>query len=168
LINSPNRDCARFIAIFHIVVTQIPLVSLIMHPKNSLETRAEAASCFKTELLMIHGLAPTFAMARHVLQRLRLLITSVKATMEEILPPAIRDCPINASSPLAVVEHSPIPSSQLDYDVNIDLDTTAIDQILSDSLLAQTEAALHQNDLACLWPDDELSYPWAMPTGTVQ
>ncbi|KAJ5924909.1 hypothetical protein N7454_007548 [Penicillium verhagenii] len=168
LIDSPNRDCARFIAIFHIVVTQIPLVSLITHPKNSLETRAEAASCFKTEVSLLHGLAPTFAMARHVLQRLRLLITSVKATMKEITSPAIRDCLIGASSPLALHAHSPLPSSQMDYDANIDLDTTAIDRILSDSLLAQTETAFHQNDLASLWPDDVLSYPWAMPTGAVQ
>ncbi|OGE55141.1 hypothetical protein PENARI_c005G04891 [Penicillium arizonense] len=165
LLDSPNRASSRFIAVFHIVVTQIPLVCLIMHPKNSLETRAGAASCFKTELSILHDLAPTFAMARHVLRRLRALITSVKATMQEIAPASVGHT--DATESIEVPPHQPMVTSHLTYNVPIDLDSTTLDQILGDSLFTDTDPAFHHNDLTSLWPDDLMSFPWAIPAGTV-
>ncbi|KAL2823621.1 hypothetical protein BDW59DRAFT_148612 [Aspergillus cavernicola] len=163
-LNPPNRVSFRFIAVFHIVVTLIPLVCLIVHRRNPTEIRAEAISCFKTELSILQDLTPTFGMARHVLRRLRALIASVKATVQELAPDP-KAAQSLLASPTTVYMNQPLtapPSGDHDH---VAFDPSMLDKILGDVVLPET--SLPHNDLTSIWPDDLLSYQWTLPTGVM-
>jgi hypothetical protein len=157
----PSRVFFRFIAVFHIVVTLVPLVCLIVHNRNPTEIRAEAISCFKAELSILQDLTPTFGMARHVLRRLRALIASVKRTMQELAPDPNTAALIHPSPTLLSVNQPHIDPAS-DASLAPTVDTSMLDSILGDFTLPET--SFPPNDLTSIWTDDLLTYQWTMPT----
>ncbi|KAL4939229.1 hypothetical protein BDV06DRAFT_225200 [Aspergillus oleicola] len=158
----PNRVFFRFIAVFHIVVTLVPLVCLIVHRRNPTKIRAEAISCFKAELAILQDLTPTFGMARHVLRRLRALIASVKASMQELAPEPNTAASVNPSSPMPLSMNQPLLDPASEAGSTLTVDTSMLDRILGDVALPET--SLPSNDLTSIWTDDLLTYQWTMPT----
>ncbi|KAL3474460.1 hypothetical protein BJX99DRAFT_260392 [Aspergillus californicus] len=159
-----NRVSARFIAVFHIVVTLIPLICLIVHRRNPSAIRAEAISYFETELSILQALTPTFGMARHVLRRLRALIASVKAIVQE-LAPASKAAESVRASPRRLSMDQPLTAPPSDDHEHVAFDPSTLDKILGEVALPET--SLPHNDLTSIWPDDLLSYQWTLPTGVM-
>jgi hypothetical protein len=165
-LNAGNSVHFRFIACFHIVVTLIPLVCLIMHRRNSSETRDEAISSFRAELSILQDLAPSFGMARHILQRLGALITSVKdATQDSITesaaPSALDNPPhVRSSTPRI---HPVLPAMHFDDISHVEMDSSMLDQLVSGSFFSDQPALL--GDVTSIWPDVSPGYEWTLSTG---
>jgi hypothetical protein len=149
----------RLAVVFYIVVTLLPLICLI-NGRRATQACPDAIACFKAEIEMLHQLAPSVGMARHVLSNMHDIITATKNVIQashDSLADAYPFYPYPKSiEPSAFIPPEPL-QTQGEFG-NI------VDEILANPSLLQL-VALPSDDPQGLWVGDTLSEQWMQMSG---
>lgn len=82
--SSYHRPTDRYSSALYLVGALLPLICIILKASNDngFDARSDAIALFKQGLQMLHDMAPNFSLARHVLERLRRVILTVKQAIK--------------------------------------------------------------------------------------